>query len=130
MKPAAGPRPGAAAGGRRALLLGAALGAAGSGGRRARGEEGPGPGPGAGRGAAPTEADRLKDNAYVQSLVKRSQEKREERDKERLDGYYKRNYQDYYEKFAGADEAAAASDLVEEWRRRDAEPKEKRSVFF
>ena len=127
MKPAAGRPLGAAAGGRRALLLGAALGAAGSGGR-ARGEEGAGPG--AGRGAAPTEADRLKDNAYVQSLVKRSQEKREERDKERLDGYYKRNYQDYYEKFAGADEAAAASDLVKEWRRRAAEPKEKRSVFF
>ena len=66
----------------------------------------------------------------MQNLVKRSQEKREERDKERLEGYYKRNYQDYYEKFAGADEAAAASELVKEWRRRDAEPKEKRSVFF
>ena len=43
-------------------------------------------------GAAPTEQDRLKGNAYVQKLVKRSQEKREEYDKTRLDNFYKRNF--------------------------------------
>ena len=47
---------------------------------------------GAVEGAAPTEQDRLKDNTYVQNLVKRSQEKREEYDKTRLDNFYKRNF--------------------------------------
>ena len=61
--------------------------------------------PGGSAVAAPALTNKEVDNAsspFVQDLLKRTEEKRDERKKERLNDYYRRNYKDYFSFQAGS----------------------------
>eukprot|EP00879_Flechtneria_rotunda_P024957 GHRR01026485.1.p1 GENE.GHRR01026485.1~~GHRR01026485.1.p1 ORF type:complete len:117 (+),score=27.91 GHRR01026485.1:159-509(+) len=48
------------------------------------------------------------ESPYIQELLRRSREKKEQRDKERLQDYYKRNFKDYFEFEGGSIRAGKA----------------------
>lgn len=54
--------------------------------------------------SSPAVASELNDSksALIQKYLKKSEENKAKNDKERLDGYYRRNYKDYFEFMEGA----------------------------
>ncbi|KAF5838054.1 hypothetical protein DUNSADRAFT_3488 [Dunaliella salina] len=54
------------------------------------------------------------DSPMIAELKRRSDEKREERAKERLDDYYRRNYKDYFE-FINGGSRSPSSGAISEW---------------
>ncbi|KAI8468232.1 MAG: hypothetical protein J3K34DRAFT_471044 [Monoraphidium minutum] len=54
------------------------------------------------------------ESPFIQELLRRTEEKREERKQERLNDYYKRNFRDYFNFDAGSEAAARARGLSPE----------------
>ncbi|OVA05897.1 Photosystem I PsaN [Macleaya cordata] len=52
-------------------------------------------------------------SAILQKYLKKSEENKAKNDKERLDGYYKRNYKDYFEFLQGSFEGKSEQQLTE-----------------
>ncbi|GAX73170.1 hypothetical protein CEUSTIGMA_g623.t1 [Chlamydomonas eustigma] len=53
------------------------------------------------------------ESPFIQELLRRTAEKKEERKKERLDDYYRRNFKDYFEWEAGSALAGRARGISE-----------------
>lgn len=51
------------------------------------------------------------DSPFIQELLRRTEEKRDERREQRLKDYYRRNFKDYFEFDGGSEEAARARGL-------------------
>ncbi|KAJ3672798.1 hypothetical protein LUZ60_006172 [Juncus effusus] len=63
--------------------------------------------------AAVTDATSESQKTLLQEYLKRSKENKAKNDKERLDSYYKRNYQDYFEFIEGSTKDKTEDQLTE-----------------